>query len=562
MNYDYIRITKDQIKDGKNNFEIPKYQRNLVWKSSKRIKLIKSVQEGFPIGTMLLYENKNKKFQIIDGLQRFSTLQDYFNEPMKYIKESDKLNKLLMKEFKNEKHIIKIYEFLEKEIHDMNVLSMEIFMFLEGEFSLDKKTARELSKKIIELINDEHGQVEKIIIPAILYKGSEENLPKIFENINTTGTQLSRFDILAASWPDYEVKFSSEDVLKKIQDRYENMYQELEIEIEYEKETFKPAAFDFAYGLGAFLNDRFPSLFKSKKGFSTSPVGFNLLSLEVFKNVSDIEKLSTLWKRTKEENDKSIKNIIEACEMVDKYLTLITINKLTSKKSYVLTEYQVYSLIGYVMKMKYENSFDERDFQNYAWKRCLVDLLKNYWSGSGDSKVNAVMQQSDKVYEVDVNYKNFVTLFEGYMENENKSTKLQNVSSLNKQILSILFQKSGIDTLKKMDIEHITPKTYLTKKENLPVSPLSNLTFLPKFDNRSKGKMTIWQLQKKQKSEFFDLIKDKLKDYHYPTKEELNFVASNNINENTYKKFLAKRTKMLVKLFEKIVKDESVKAQK
>lgn len=59
---------------------IPDFQRNFVWKKSKKEQLLASLFRGFPIGAITLYEDMNG-YYIIDGLQRINTLNQYLSRP-------------------------------------------------------------------------------------------------------------------------------------------------------------------------------------------------------------------------------------------------------------------------------------------------------------------------------------------------------------------------------------------------------------------------------------------------------------------------------------------------
>ncbi|MGI6474652.1 MAG: DUF262 domain-containing protein [Thermoactinomyces vulgaris] len=71
------RLPKKKI-----TIELPKFQRNLVWKEKNKIEFIESLKKGYPFGTLLLYkqEDKDDIFSLIDGLQRSSTIKDYYEQ--------------------------------------------------------------------------------------------------------------------------------------------------------------------------------------------------------------------------------------------------------------------------------------------------------------------------------------------------------------------------------------------------------------------------------------------------------------------------------------------------
>lgn len=57
-----------QEKIDSNKITIPKYQRGIVWDKNKQKALIETIKKGFPFGSILVYEDKNGKQQLIDGL--------------------------------------------------------------------------------------------------------------------------------------------------------------------------------------------------------------------------------------------------------------------------------------------------------------------------------------------------------------------------------------------------------------------------------------------------------------------------------------------------------------
>ena len=56
-------------------FVVPPYQRGYVWSEKQKEQFIDTLKRGLPFGTILLYrDEKENKYQIIDGLQRCTTM--------------------------------------------------------------------------------------------------------------------------------------------------------------------------------------------------------------------------------------------------------------------------------------------------------------------------------------------------------------------------------------------------------------------------------------------------------------------------------------------------------
>ena len=100
-------------------------------------------------------------------------------------------------------------------------------------------------------------------IPAIIIKGDDGALPEIFERINSKGTQLSKYQIYAATWTKgYRV--ISETLQELIQiniNRYLSMANDgIEIS-DFDSTTYSRKKelnpFEISYALGKFLGQKF-----------------------------------------------------------------------------------------------------------------------------------------------------------------------------------------------------------------------------------------------------------------------------------------------------------------
>ena len=91
---------------------IPPYQRGIVWDDKKKDKLIDTIKKGFPFGSILLYEDQSTgTFQLIDGLQRSSTVFEFVNNPAKYFDIDDI----------DENAITKIYRLVEIDNNEVEI---------------------------------------------------------------------------------------------------------------------------------------------------------------------------------------------------------------------------------------------------------------------------------------------------------------------------------------------------------------------------------------------------------------------------------------------------------
>lgn len=88
---------KDLFDEGKIKINT-EYQRGDIWTSQQRIELIKSIENSYSIGILVLFVNEKKEFEILDGQQRLLTINKYLKDELKdlekvEIKKYSKLNK-------------------------------------------------------------------------------------------------------------------------------------------------------------------------------------------------------------------------------------------------------------------------------------------------------------------------------------------------------------------------------------------------------------------------------------------------------------------------------------
>ena len=193
---------------------IPDFQRNFVWKKSKKEQLLDSLFRGFPIGAITLYEDKNA-YYIIDGLQRINTLNQYLSRPGAIIPfdrfykkvESDIQEFLKNEQLNSEsaalsKCIKKWYEKL-NNLYEFEKVSVLYSTLKNG----DKKIAAvfeslELVERLLDILKAKI-EIAHDDIALIIYRGSKEDLPELFKNINTGSVALSQYEILQSIWNDY-----------------------------------------------------------------------------------------------------------------------------------------------------------------------------------------------------------------------------------------------------------------------------------------------------------------------------------------------------------------------
>ncbi len=93
-----VALIKDTFQ--KYNYNLhPEYQRRITWNTAKRSKLIESLIINIPIPPVFLYEYDYDKYEIMDGLQRISTIIDFYDNKFKLkgLEEWSELNGMYYK---------------------------------------------------------------------------------------------------------------------------------------------------------------------------------------------------------------------------------------------------------------------------------------------------------------------------------------------------------------------------------------------------------------------------------------------------------------------------------
>ncbi len=75
----------------------PNFQRKFRWSQYQRSKLIESILIGVPIPSVFVYQNKDGKWEVVDGVQRLSTIIEFMGE-LKMRKVQNCLHQVLQKQ--------------------------------------------------------------------------------------------------------------------------------------------------------------------------------------------------------------------------------------------------------------------------------------------------------------------------------------------------------------------------------------------------------------------------------------------------------------------------------
>ncbi len=82
----------DKIYKRRHRYEIPDWQREEVWDTAKKQKLIDSILRGWKLPKFYFLKTSDnpEEFEVVDGQQRLATILEFFNNALSLSAESSK----------------------------------------------------------------------------------------------------------------------------------------------------------------------------------------------------------------------------------------------------------------------------------------------------------------------------------------------------------------------------------------------------------------------------------------------------------------------------------------
>jgi hypothetical protein len=585
--------------------EIPRFQRGIVWGKTKIERLVDSLFNSYPIGSLLAFdagsEGKRRKYQLVDGLQRANAIAKFTGSPLLYASpenlfSSDTFKKITealeldaSDDFTAAKSMVESWLKKVKDTESEEFLYSDFKTHLCGDDQKAQDKLRYLDKELEKAIYKVRTKVQDVLnsrIPVLVYEGEEENIPEIFERINSQGTQLSKYDILASSWVRTSTHIKNPEILEAVKDKYRSWESEgfeVQEEILGEEEEMGNL-YEYLMGLSKVISNSYPVLFGPEA--NSEDIAFQIFTVAHGLPVGRMKELP-------QEIGRDSSDIIDpagveaalfaTCEAISKKLNAyvgIRGNKAIGEPKPAHSQNQILSIITSLMVSAYDlrtgkltsREVQQRILQNMP-AHYLLDILRRAWKGSGDSKLfdrtwlkdeKGKAIKPDTYYQVEITQKMFEMAFNQW--NEEQMSKTQTTRpNLQKDVLLVLrFLYSGIithlqDNSQVFEVEHIYPVSYCSRiisethdDQGWPISAIGNLMLLPKPINRIKGEKLLGPEVERLglKGELQVHEKQHIQDYLLaPVLAEI--VADQVTNSRDYREFCASRSKVILeKLFQ------------
>lgn len=546
------RIETYRFPELKDMMKLPTYQRPLVWSNDQKVGFIDNISKGFPFGSLLLYRYESgEAFTLIDGQQRYTTLQEYMRNPERYfpLEDSQFINELIevsgaIEQSENARAELGAnFVSIAKELIQQKASGMEPASSFLVERVIDAfPLAGQDNERMFKINNiqgklirawEQYIDLETLQIPCVVFTGERSDLPEVFANVNLGGRKLTKYQVFAAQWDRYSINLQdggySTSILDKAIDRYERLTQDrggLVIEDfspEEMRRNRKVTLPELCHALGEMVVRECCACWPEKAVESDDTVdtiGYNTLAIAFGIQPKEIGKLPERVAAAGFENDPPAIERLLKCIMSEyaeingrfaKYLKHPG-TKLEYETAKTSGHLQFLSFFAALWKQRYGSieSTSLEVFPGYKYKgyeeSCknlfpsfVHDMLTGQWKGSGDTRLGNYITGTLN-YLNPVGKEKLQIAMSSYLEELNEAEGI-NVDQIAKTLLTI-FANSHRDEYAESsyDFEHLIPRDTLNKRQNgkpaykafgLAGGGLGNIAYLDTRTNRGKGAKTL-----------------------------------------------------------------------
>jgi len=522
-------------KDNK-RIAVPMFQRGKRWKKGQQQNFIDSLIKGYPVGTMLFYEtmdNGQQTYILVDGLQRGNSIKMHMNNPADFFYDSsisdDFCSGVLDIVHSNTPDNYPVVRsrltaFIKEQKRFNNLQYYQPAKEIAETFGAGSETIGELIDVIARFFDSRqalYNQIALTVIPVIVYHGDEENLPEIFDRINSKGTPLDTYEVYAAAWPvNQRFVVNNVAIVETVVKKYDSFIEDGYTIHGYNREKMRTSkklnAFEYLFGLSKYLVKKIDILGfnKSLADDTVNPLGFELVNA----CLNETDRIKTLYQNIYALAD--INNfesaLYKAIQFVMDAISVITGFKGNSRSNIKLfhSKYQILSMISTTFKEMFEGTdytcFAERwdDKKDILIKNLrlyyVYDIITNYWSEGGTSKIYSAAKPNR--YMSEISPRAWKTALDGFFDKSmfrTESKQIANPRSEEYVFLNCIYLNTftAMDQLSiaRFDVEHIAPKEQMKKLiaacggAGLPISCIANLCYLPEYVNRSKRDRNFYQ---------------------------------------------------------------------
>ncbi len=514
---------------------IPRFQRPLVWSQEKQEALIKSVLKGFPIGTLLLWQDPENptSYLLVDGQQRSATLLQHASSDLELltrsaIEESAAIShgvEVLLKSI-NETNSTEtfvadeLFQALLEWLHDQRKTQSPSFhnvsllasLSQQGQkFDVSSQSVANSAHQLLNAIKDA-VDVSRMNLPVLIYKGPGADLDDIFVKINEQGVALTKYQVWAALWAETEVAAPSKEVLDE-QDLRTQALQNQGLIYEEEGPASEINLFEYLNATGHLVSRRYPELFRPVDHPAEQAFSFSVAALYFGLDLSR-KSASTLPDQMRIGSptvmSEFFKNFDTACRSVNKMLNEVAALKLTERQGLLPhPELQMVSLVAWISReLRAGRDIDDADLSDAVKAVYVLDLITQPFRGPGDKlayeRVHAIDSHGiPTFYRTKPTKIEFTRSMETWLADDRKNTKKKRPvtqEALKRFMLRLISSRVvPVNEQAKytFDVDHIQALSSNLFKQNsdsialLAPHEIGNLCLLEHQLNLRKGKQAL-----------------------------------------------------------------------
>lgn len=257
---------------------VPNFQRTYRWTTEQVEDLATSLVRGMPIPPIYTYRNDKGQLELLDGQQRLISLLLYFKGKELVRKRNghiDFRNAKNIKDVLDNEYIVKDHEYFMRFMQE----NKENNLFEEKVVNISYNALQEAMKRKVDYTNI---TVVEIVVDDPKYQ--LQNLYKIFANLNSGGTQLSKQELRNGIYGSafYDMLFDINDHSKEWRDLYgkeDKQAKDIECLL-----RFCAISANVTYKNGAFHVAPFKNYTQLLNDFSKSAINFTPSEIDYYKS--------------------------------------------------------------------------------------------------------------------------------------------------------------------------------------------------------------------------------------------------------------------------------------
>lgn len=612
MKSQYV-VERMKYSDLENSIAVPTYQRRLVWSERQKESFIENISKGYPFGSILLYRYEgDRRSSLIDGLQRYSTLKEYKQNPAKYFKNFEPYIERVLSNIEegmkgitlspDQRFVLssQIEDLLRKCLEKEDPDTFFLRDLVVESLSLYPKQSRyqdDLARLQADLLKAAgcYLDLDDLVIPCVVFTGDEGQLPDVFANLNQGGTKLSKYQVLAAHWTRHDFVISDseygERILEKVIDRYSRLEENRGLLIEdfdpdEMAQSRKINLSEYCFALGELVTEETPvfwqGVFNAESdrnedvfnvvGYLTTAIALGVDNRTINK-LPDRKDLFASAAFVDQLTECILKEYRVIQREFEKWLRKPGVDG--GYESGAVTDMQVLSFFAALWHKHYRIDFANRKLtviegyrgRGYDATRknlvayCLSDVVSRTWLGSGDTRLaNYYVEtaEAQRSYAVPMSRDSLYEKLRSWYEDASQRGSV-NIEKVSKMLLCAYSAPDATRyTAESYDIEHVISKQKLKEGNiyingRIPGGMLGNLMYLSSKTNRGKKQFNLYVLQENHEGVRFD--EGYLEMLSYPSKETI-FRAEEQLshgNEDAAKNLMDERALEMLSCISKAV---------